>query len=602
MSSQDEGRGFGQPPGSSRDDAVAPGTSSTVVQVDDSNNQHKLNKKRNKPTLNCLKCVERKTRCDRARPSCFACTRRETQCEYTNVANIIAEAGQVGKCKRRRRTHERDSEGQVGVQYSPTRTPAFVGEVEIFDNLNAPSYTSNDEQFQQQNLLMAPQNDCDISSMSPIFADVVATFSPVVIHTPGAPASHEQHALLNLFGTGSQHPFQNYWTENGGLFEVIAGLPSKVQADFLVRTYFESIDPIYPIIAHETFLAEFERFWRLSDEEKQKYDPTHVALQFAVFAAATQHTGNDGFVTDHENMSEFYLSCCHQSLCISSYLNRISIPTIQTMVLICHFLMACDRITDAWTIAGIMQRQIYGLKLHHKPGHETSSNGANKTRIQYRLWQAAMFQDTGLSLQMSLPPTTMYHTLDVESLREAESLSPSGFGTTDKAYICAMWQYSEFVQTNICILRSREQPLGLDVAHKQQVIARFRDLYSSRDEPFCLFGSNRFDGLPPRLLYQTATVAINYFHALALLYLDEDNGAGTTTDTSGVITSCHEGMLAFFAMIRLCPSKANAWGPAHNRTFAMATMLGTLLPIQRKESRQVGADDFQYMQGKSDLD
>lgn len=354
------------------------------------------------------------------------------------------------------------------------------------------------------------------------------------------------------------------------MVEVIAGLPPKVQADFLVRTYFESIDPIYPVIAHETFFPEFERFWRLSDEEKHKYDPTHVALQFAIFAAASQHTGTDAFITDHENMSEFYLSCCHQSLCISSYLNRISIPTIQTMVLICHFLMACDRVTDAWTIAGIMQRQIYGLKLHHKPGHETSSNGADKAQIRYRLWQAAMFQDTGLSLQMSLPPTTMYHTLEVEGLREFGLVSPGAPGTTDVPYICAMWQYSEFVQNNICIPRSREQPLGLDPAHKQQLIARFRALYSSWDEPFCLFGSNRFDGLAPRLLYQAATVTSNYFHALALLYLDEDDGAGTATDCAGVISSCHEGMLAFFAMVRLCPSKANAWGPAHNRTFILA--------------------------------
>ncbi|PPJ56548.1 hypothetical protein CBER1_03945 [Cercospora berteroae] len=293
------------------------------------------------------------------------------------------------------------------------------------------------------------------------------------------------------------------------------------------------------------------------------------------------------------------------------------------MVLISHFLLDCDRITDAWTIAGILQRQIYGLKLHHKTD-ETASNGADKAQIRYRLWQAAMFQDTSLSLHMGLPPTTMYHTLGVEVLREADSLSPRGSDTTDKMYICAMWQYSEFVQTNICIPRSRERPLGLDVAHKQQVIARFRDLYSSWNGPFCLFGSNRFDGLPPRLLYQTATVASNYFHALALLYLDENNEAGTTTDTSGVISACHEGMLAFFAMIRLYPSKANAWGPAHNRTFAMAvstssplamymtevvadnatmqTMLGTLLPVQRKESQQKGADDFQYMQGKSNLD
>ena len=51
----------------------------------------KAKQKRNKPTLSCLECVERKTKCDRARP-CLACVKRQSSCEYTAVANLIASA------------------------------------------------------------------------------------------------------------------------------------------------------------------------------------------------------------------------------------------------------------------------------------------------------------------------------------------------------------------------------------------------------------------------------------------------------------------------------------------------------------------------------
>ena len=55
----------------------------------DKKRRDKPKQKRNKPTLSCLECVERKTKCDRARP-CLACVKRQSACEYTAVANLIA--------------------------------------------------------------------------------------------------------------------------------------------------------------------------------------------------------------------------------------------------------------------------------------------------------------------------------------------------------------------------------------------------------------------------------------------------------------------------------------------------------------------------------
>jgi len=76
----------------------------------------KPRQKRNKPTLSCVECVERKTKvstcdhnrivmlnadgftkCDRGRPNCLACVKRQSVCEYTPVANMIRTARSVSR-------------------------------------------------------------------------------------------------------------------------------------------------------------------------------------------------------------------------------------------------------------------------------------------------------------------------------------------------------------------------------------------------------------------------------------------------------------------------------------------------------------------------
>jgi hypothetical protein len=56
------------------------------------------------------------------------------------------------------------------------------------------------------------------------------------------PYSHP--TASNVFGIGSEHPFANYWTCQGGLPEVISVLPEKIQADILLERYFECVDPV----------------------------------------------------------------------------------------------------------------------------------------------------------------------------------------------------------------------------------------------------------------------------------------------------------------------------------------------------------------------
>lgn len=170
----------------------------------------------------------------------------------------------------------------------------------------------------------------------------------------------------NVFGIGSEHPFANYWTCEGGLPEVISVLPEKLQADILINRYFECVDPVYPMIHRQTFYADYEHFWRMADKDKTEVDAAFVALIFVMLALGTQ------FVTttspeERKQTAEFYASASNQALRMFSYLSNASSRSIQAMVLITYFLINDNHASDGWAFAGILIRQAYAMGLHRDP-------------------------------------------------------------------------------------------------------------------------------------------------------------------------------------------------------------------------------------------
>jgi hypothetical protein len=374
---------------------------------------------------------------------------------------------------------------------------------------------------------------------------------------------------------------ENYWSDAGGLVEVIASLPPKAEAEALIERFFAAVDPLYPIVSRDAFMADSENFWLLSDGAKHKYDPAQIALQFAVYANAVHDTSLQEGLEGQLNTATFYLSCCHQSLCISNYFNRCSLSTIQTLILVCHFLISSDRVADAWSISGIVQRQIYGLKLNRTPeglsiDGESAAND-DTFQVRLRLWQAAMSQDTLLSLRFGKPSSTTHFDVNPDHIRSLSSAPPDS-ASSDAAYVRAMWQCSTLIQETICHPRSKAQPLAVDATHRSHTVNRFRQVYAQFDKPFCQITSTRFDNQPPRLVLQMATLTSIYFHALMLLLIEKNDKTGLHSDIRGAVQTAHEGMAAFFALVRLSPGHLRVWTAVHNRTYAMAVSLPLLFP------------------------
>lgn len=170
----------------------------------------------------------------------------------------------------------------------------------------------------------------------------------------------------NVFGIGSEHPFANYWTCEGGLPEVVSVLPEKLQADILLARYFECVDPVYPMIHRQTFYADYEHFWRLADPESNETDAAFVGLIFVMLALGTQFVASTP-PKERKQTAEFYASASNQALRMSSYMSSASLSSIQAMVLMTYFLINDNHASDGWAFAGILIRQAYAMGLHRDP-------------------------------------------------------------------------------------------------------------------------------------------------------------------------------------------------------------------------------------------
>lgn len=198
--------------------------------------------------------------------------------------------------------------------------------------------------------------DPDVSSRG-----AVALSTGLLSHVP-----YSMPKASNVFGIGSEHPFANYWTCEGGLPEVISVLPEKIQADILINRYFECVDPVYPMIHRQTFYADYEHFWQLGPAEKNEADAAFIGLVFVMLALGTQFVSSTP-MRERKQTAEFYASASNQALRMFSYLSSASIQSIQAMVLIAYFLMNDNHASDSWAFAGILIRQAYAMGLHRDP-------------------------------------------------------------------------------------------------------------------------------------------------------------------------------------------------------------------------------------------
>ncbi|WQF85792.1 hypothetical protein CDEST_10806 [Colletotrichum destructivum] len=534
---------------------------------DDANPDEPSKKKqrRNKPTLSCAECVERKTKCDRGRPHCLACIKRQTECKYAVVANILDETSRSITNGRR-------------MTKPPKKKPSDLSTIpNIADRglIEGRGFTSRGS----------------VGSIA--FSSSTGLLSNVPYSLPTA---------SNVFGIGSEHPFANYWTCEGGLPEVISVLPDKIQADILLAQYFECVDPVYPMIHRQTFYADYEHFWSLSPDEKNRVDAAFIGLIFVMLALGTQ------FVTstspkDGKQTAEFYASASNQALRMFSYLSAASLRSIQAMVLLTYFLINDNHASDGWAFAGILIRQAYAMGLHRDPNIVTPEASIFEKQQRRKLWQAVLLQDTFLTVLLSLPPSATHTDVSVEDLLDDGSAIASS-DPTDIAYIRGSWTLANLVQETICSARSLDLPICSTPRHKSKLLSDFRAVYRSFPDIFRSWDSESLTALArtnKRVVRQTLFLTSNYHHNIMLVHASES--PDTPVNMRGTLEAAHEAITSFFLLFNIFELEARVWWVFNHRAFLEALCIGSVLREAAREpsTADMAERDPLFVRGRADI-
>ncbi|GJC78364.1 transcription factor yanR [Colletotrichum liriopes] len=424
----------------------------------------------------------------------------------------------------------------------------------------------------------------------------------------------------NVFGIGSEHPFANYWTCEGGLPEVISVLPDKIQADILLAQYFECVDPVYPMIHRQTFYADYEHFWSLSPDEKNRVDAAFIGLIFVMLALGTQ------FVTstspkDGKQTAEFYASASNQALRMFSYLSAASLRSIQAMVLLTYFLINDNHASDGWAFAGILIRQAYAMGLHRDPniGKGTplvvlgwpAANVMSVTpeatifekQQRRKLWQAVLLQDTFLTVLLSLPPSATHTDVSVEDLLDDGSAIASS-DPTDIAYIRGSWTLANLVQETICSARSLDLPICSTPRHKSKLLSDFRAVYRSFPDIFRSWDPESLTALArtnKRVVRQTLFLTSNYHHNIMLVHASES--PDTPVNLRGTLEAAHEAITSFFLLFNIFELEARVWWVFNHRAFLEALCIGSVLREAAREpsTAEMAERDPLFVRGRGDI-
>ncbi|KAH9909117.1 fungal-specific transcription factor domain-containing protein [Xylariomycetidae sp. FL2044] len=522
--------------------------------------------KRNKPTLSCQECVERKTKCDRGRPHCLACIKRQTECCYAQVADLLEETSRSATNGRKM-----------------TKPPKKKLSMTSATKPSIPNIA-----------------DRGILTSRTEWRGSVA-LSNVPFSLPTA---------SNVFGIGSEHPFANYWTCEGGLPEVIGVLPDKLQADILLTQYFECVDPIYPMIHRQSFYADYDRFWSLPASERHRADASFIALIFVMLALGTQFVSSTK-PKDRKQTAEFYASASNQALRVGSYLSMASIRSLQSMVLICYFLINDNHASDGFAFAGILMRQAYAMGLHRDPNIVTPDASQFEKQQRRKLWQAVLLQDTFFTVLLSLPPSATHNDVKIDDF-SASAADIAGVDRNDIEYIRGSWTLANLVQETICSPRSLDMPICSTQRQKSKLVADFRAVYRAFPDNFrswdpdsisqlvttsssgssssnCNGSSDNGSNNNKRLVRQTLFLTSNYYHNLMLVHASES--PDVPVNVRATLEAAHEAITAFFVLFTLFETEARVWWVFNHRAFLEALCIGSVL---REVTMSGGVGSHQY--------
>ncbi|KAJ4316630.1 hypothetical protein N0V84_007750 [Fusarium piperis] len=335
---------------------------------------------RNRKPVSCTACQRRKSRCDRARPSCGACrrrgettacvygeapdggSRREMQSKVAKLEEIVKRLAAASGGQRRMESYPRD--GSDAAYHGETSWEA------VFQSIHDIQSVLNVEEEEEEQL-EEPEN-------LPALDIVLGGVTPVTID------------------------------------ELRSSMPSRQDADVLVRTYFEAKFLVVPFTHERHFWRRYELFWARPHESNLLW----LSIMFSVLSLGAMIAKVKSPLLETVAEPRFYMHRSAQCLITGEYLNARPY-SVEALMMFAHSrnVQKVDSDATIWSLYGLAVRLAQRRGYHLDAARVSPSITPFEAEMRRRTWFMVQTSDLLFSFQLGMPPMIYQQVCDADHPR-----------------------------------------------------------------------------------------------------------------------------------------------------------------------------------------
>ncbi|KAI9734393.1 MAG: hypothetical protein M1834_002500 [Cirrosporium novae-zelandiae] len=368
--------------------------------------------------LSCTSCHQRKVKCDRVKPCQACCARgRPYDCAYTNE-EIRQPISQAQEIRRLRKVIQELTRGKIEPQ---DLIDGYI-KLEDEDFADSPGSAESlaDRQFfsekptrlkQWKSKIQEPRDSLFFGS--PGMASIVDDFAKGAAGSRAASITHAIPRAVDIYAypDAPLYPFPTFWNAQGGIAELLQCLPTEQEVLGYLQNYQTRARAYsFPHMPDDTTVEEIQRFLA-NLEENASRNPDMLALVFVTIALGVQEGAFDragkkwveGAMSRDSWRGDIYIAASMQALRLASFTNRPTLLAIQTLVMICPYLINAGKFLDAWALFHLLVGLAHGIGLHRNPKLLHPSPPAEVCGLRQTLWWWILHMDTQMAATLGRP-------------------------------------------------------------------------------------------------------------------------------------------------------------------------------------------------------
>lgn len=384
--------------------------------------------KRNRITLACKSCRQRKSRCDGTRPRCLTCVENGLECAYSNTETLTKSSASKesvnysSSCSGARSNHDRlvcGLESRVatveeflsqlssrvtrienGVDDEPVNPTSFSEEVapesrDPTDGIGTIVFTE-----EEHSGFFGPTSNIAFTRQ------IVRTTAGILKHitSAGAPVSPNDTPLKShvVHMSRADSPSRNLMKSNGyasvGSEPFI--LPPETTMMQLIELYFNTTGSLFPFIDRNGF---WKTYRQLITTNMLSVRRSWLGLLNMVFAITTSvNTTFDLTITAQTRAAKSDIFF-QRAMELSDRQIRLgtSLEVVQLLLLASMYSQGTERSIETWNIHGLAVKAAYQLGLHSPDALRQYPLAGRE--IRKRVWFACVVLDRTLSMTLGRP-------------------------------------------------------------------------------------------------------------------------------------------------------------------------------------------------------